>query len=143
MADAAHKMQASLKKFNSEIRDFVKNKMPAEVVRVQKSLVLQALRSIVSMTPVDTGRARGNWLVTIGGPAVASIDALDKIGQDTINKGLAQIANLPPYQVVWISNNVDYIEFLEYGTESRPPIGMVATTVNNLRTMMRASLKEK
>jgi hypothetical protein len=142
MSNAAiQKMERSLDKFNKEIKEFVQKKMPAEVSQFQRMLVLEALRRIVERTPVDTGRAKGNWQVTIAAPAAAAIEAFDKDGAETIQKGLAAIAGLKPYQVVWISNNVDYIEFLEDGSSKQAPRGMCRLTIDELRMMIRSGLK--
>lgn len=141
MSDDIAKMNRSLDKFNAEVKEFFKNKLPKEVIQAQKKLVLEALKRVVMRTPVDTGRARGNWQVTIARPSDSVIDAEDKTGSDTISKGLSALSALPPYQVVWISNNVDYIEFLEEGTSQQSPKGMVRLTVIELREMIRNSIK--
>jgi len=125
----------SLEQFNKEIDDFAQRLVPEEVVKLQKKLVLEALQRIVKKTPVDTGRARGNWQTTIGESAEAALIAIDKNGGATIAKGLAAIAELPPYSIVWISNNVNYIEFLEAGSSKQAPSGMVSLTVEELRSM--------
>lgn len=125
----------SLEQFNKEIDAFTRDLVPAEVVKLQKKLVLEALQRIVKKTPVDTGRARGNWQTTIGESAETAIEVLDPDGGETIAKGLAAIGQLPPYSIVWISNNVNYIEFLEGGSSKQAPAGMVALTVEELRAM--------
>jgi len=55
---------ATLRQFNFEIDNFVKKLVPEEIVLFQKKIALEALRKLVKRTPVDTGRARGNWQVT-------------------------------------------------------------------------------
>lgn len=134
-------MADNLQQFNMEIDNFTKKMLPAEVVIFHKKIVLQALRGIVYKNPVRTGRSRGNWQVTIGSPATGQLDITDKDGRATIAKGLAAIQHLPPYQIVWISNNVDYIEDLEAGTASpkQAPHGMVEVTVAELRMMFKGA----
>jgi len=39
--------------------------------------------------------------------------------------------------MVWITNNVDYIEKLEHGGSQQAPQGMVSVTVAELRTMFK------
>ncbi len=126
----------NLDQFNRELHEFIQN-IPKDAVVFQKRIVLEALRRIVLRTPVDTGRARGNWQTAIGQPLASQLDTLDKAGQETIDKGLQAIAELPPYSVVWISNNVDYIEFLEAGSSKQAPAGMVSITVEELRQMFQ------
>jgi len=125
-----------LAQFNREIDAFAR-KIPLRTTTLQKKVVLEALRRLVMKTPVDTGRARGNWQVTIGDPARGQTDETDMIGTATIAQGLQALAGLPAYQVVWISNNVDYIEELEHGHSKQAPEGMLAVTVEELRAMFR------
>ena len=68
----------SLAQFNKSIDDFAR-KIPGKVSALQKKIVLEALKRIVERTPVDTGRARGNWQVTIGTPARGVVEDSDKL----------------------------------------------------------------
>ncbi|MBE0534772.1 MAG: HK97 gp10 family phage protein [Phycisphaerae bacterium] len=130
------KYEVSLKAFNDEIRDFTKKMIPAEIVKLQTKIVLEALRRVVMRTPVDTGRARGNWHVTINRRSDHVNAALrDPDGSKTIADGYAAIKDLPPFSTVWITNNLEYIEFLEHGSSKQAPEGMVALTVDELRQM--------
>ena len=126
----------NLAQFNSEITQFARS-IPGKVTLLQKKIVLEALRRLVQKTPVDTGRARGNWQVTIGEPAEGKFDQTDKKGDATIAKGLAALAGLPDMQVIWISNNIDYIEELEHGHSGQAPDGMWAVTIAELRNMFK------
>jgi hypothetical protein len=125
---------SNLKEFNREVEDFVKTLPQKHIVPFQKKLVLEALKRVVLKTPVDTGRARGNWQVTIGSPAEGQLEGTGS-SDAVIARGLAVLANLQPYQIVWISNNVDYIEFLEHGSSKQAPEGMLALTIEELRVM--------
>jgi len=129
-------MNDDLDNFNREIDDFGKS-IPNKVVELQKKIVLEALRRIALKTPVDTGRARGNWQTTIAKAATNQLDVVDKQGDETIAKGLTAIKELPPYQVVYIANNVEYIEFLEEGSSKQAADGMVKTTVEELRQIFK------
>ncbi len=127
-------MSSNLVEFNRELAQFAKS-VPEMATVMQKKIVLEALRRLVMRTPVDTGRARGNWQVTIDQPAESQLDVTDPDGDPTIHKGMAVLAGLPDATVVWISNNVDYIEFLEQGGSQKSPEGMLAVTVAELREM--------
>ncbi|HUS74348.1 MAG TPA: hypothetical protein VMY06_14915 [Sedimentisphaerales bacterium] len=139
----------NLAQFNSEITHFAKS-IPGKVTVMQKKVVLEALRRLVEKTPVDTGRARGNWQATIGSPAEGQVGGnwpktggppkterppLRPEDNQVIAKGLAALVGLPPFQVVWISNNLDYIEELEHGSSKQAPEGMLAITIEELRNM--------
>jgi len=143
---------SNLAQFNKELDEFAKC-IPTKVSIIQKKLVLEALRRLILRTPVDTGRARGNWQVTIANPAEGQVEGdwpkssgkgkkenpgIRPDDGRTITKGMAVLTGLPDYQVVWISNNVDYIEFLEHGSSTQAPEGMLAITIEELRNMFKA-----
>jgi hypothetical protein len=128
-------MESNLAQFNKELDNFNK-KVPAMATVIQKKVVLEALRRLVMRTPVDTGRARANWQVTISEPSEGQVDSTDVEGNSAIAKGLAALTGLPDFQVIWISNNVDYIEFLEHGSSKQAPEGMLAVTVEELRNWL-------
>jgi hypothetical protein len=92
------------------IIDKIKGNIDAEV----RYLTLDLDYSIVKTTPVDTGRAKGNWLPSIGSPITEEIDRLDPTGEAVMNE-IASVVPLKAGQVVWLSNNVHYIQKLEYG----------------------------
>jgi hypothetical protein len=131
------RLKTNLAAFNAEVREFTNKMLPHELVVFHKKLVLQALRGIVKRTPVDTGRARGNWQVTIGSPASDIVDGTDKSGGTTIAQGLATVVGLRPFSIVWLTNNLPYAVSLEGGWSGQAPVGMVAVTIAELQTMFR------
>jgi hypothetical protein len=83
----------------------------------------EVFSNIIQMTPVDTGRARGNWQCTIGAPFV---------GQDDTGSDEQIQRTIPRHSgsVVYLTNNVPYIGRLEYDAHSRQaPNGMVRVSV--------------
>jgi len=112
---AAVELGRSLAKFNGLVDGFVK-RAEGELVKLQKRIVLEAFRRIVKRTPVDTGRTRGNWQITIG--VVPTAEAAGT----KLATAIGALTGLGPYQVVYITNNVPHIEVLEYGLfEPRDP----------------------
>lgn len=128
-------MPSNLVDFNKRLTAVAKT-LPAVSVRaLQKKLTLEALRRIVMKTPVDTGRARGNWQVQIGEAPEDEIDRIDKAGSSTIAEGTAIVKEVFPYVIIHITNNVPYIIYLEEGTSKQASIGMVKTTIEELGLM--------
>lgn len=118
----AAQREASLRSLDRELAAIGRSFPARQVTQIVRRTALDALRRIVRRTPVDTGRARGNWQVSLGEPAQGQLATLDTKGGATIAAGqqkLAQIGlgvatgELPP--IVWISNNVPYILVLEEG----------------------------
>ncbi len=105
-----------------------------DVVTVQKRIALQLLDGFVNMTPVDTGRARGNWQVTIGSPSLSVHEnRYDKDGGPTISTGSATIQSLSTLGAIYLTNNLPYILALENGSSQRQaPAGMVQVTLDRV-----------
>ena len=77
------------------------------------------LSAIIKQTPVDEGRARNNWFLTIGHPFGLSGRDSDKTGAGSD----ASLMTMPPYVMnkkVYFTNNLPYIESLEYGGYPSP-----------------------
>jgi hypothetical protein len=94
----------------------------------------RAVTSIVKRTPVDSGLARGNWTVTLGGEDFSTSHNLDPSGGATIAAGVSKIESLPEIEwpVIYIQNNLPYINRLENGWSGQAPNGMVAVTLAQL-----------
>ena len=122
-------MVANLNQFLREVQEFSKS-VPAQVVTLHKKIALEALSRIVAKTPVDTGRARGNWQTTINSSPSEELFLTDPVGN-----GAQALQILGAYQAVIIANNVPYIIFLEQGSSQQAPSGMVMLTVEELRGM--------
>lgn len=121
-------MITNLRQFNAVLRRSASRVPEEKLVLFQKKLAFDLLRGIVLKTPVDTGRARGNWQVTIGKPAKGVVGE-DSSGGSTITQGVRNLGGLGPFQVVWIVNNLPYIQPLENGHSGQAPKGMVALTL--------------
>lgn len=87
---------------------------------------------IVEATPIDTGRAMNNWNIAIGQPDFTVIDlGGDKgsiLGQKQV-EGVTVLEGVRLGQVVFITNSVDYIEFLNAGSSKQAPAAFVERTI--------------
>jgi len=113
--------------FNREVAMITKNMGAKQVTTLQRILAFQALDGLVYATPVDTGRARGNWQVSIGAPPGGEVysglpsSGGEKKGIDGNAKAAEsrvestekpKIGVSPPFCTIFIGNNVPYIEVL-------------------------------
>lgn len=101
----------------------------AQRVRV---IALAMLNEIVLRSPVDTGRFRGNNIVSVGAPVYASSENLDPSGSETIQRGLSAMSGLEPYTQVYIQNNLPYATALEDGHSKQAPGGVYAVSFNGV-----------
>lgn len=101
-----------------------------------KTVVFEVFRRIVLRTPVDTGRARGNWQIEVGRPASASLVITGDKGTVTekaFNRADAKLAMISAFALVHITNNVEYVYYLEYNRRSKQyPEGMVEITLTEM-----------
>lgn len=102
---------------------------------------LEMFRSIVMTTPVDTGRAKGNWLPSVDSPRNEVSDRLDKSGDRVMTEIITTVPEKTGY-VVWLCNNVDYIRKLEYGGSKQAPDGMVRLAVARFKATFSANLSK-
>ena len=146
--------QTDIEKWAAKVRGGIKT--------VVKSVRLEVVKGVIMNTPVDTGRARGNWQASIGSPIAGFTDKLDKSGQATITSGIA-VASDNVESDFYIVNNLPYMRKLEYGGYPVPvkrgtynkqtkaweirseggfskqaPQGMVRVTVRNVEAQVSA-----
>lgn len=95
-------------------------------------IALAMLNEIVLRSPVDTGRFRGNNIVSVGAPVYASSESLDPSGSETIQRGLSAMSGLEPYTQVYIQNNLPYATSLEDGHSKQAPGGVYAVSFNGV-----------
>jgi hypothetical protein len=110
-----------------------------EIEAVIQVIGMTALKGVVLKTPVDTGRARGNWIVTKGQPSNQTFKKVDKAGGPTIQKGNDQIQSYDhqKHNQIIIQNNLPYANRLENGWSKQAPQGMVALTLNEVMQQFR------
>lgn len=97
-----------------------------------RTIAIQLLNEITMRMPVDTGRARANTIVSIGAPVYQVLESYDKSGGNTIMNGASRLSGLEPYTVVYLQNNLPYIERLEDGYSKQAPVGMFGAAFNSV-----------
>ena len=150
-------------KFTIGVREFAEHtKRDLDVVT--RSVVLEAFSSVVLMTPVDEGRARGNWQPTVNVPASGELEVFDKTGAVTLGK--IEAMQIRAGDVFMLTNCLPYIGDLEFGGYPVPvkrgtyvkgvgyvvkseggyskqaPAGMVRVTVDRIDTIMRNAVSK-
>ena len=93
-----------------------------------RAATIGVFSSVIRMTPVDTGRAKDNWQCTIGSPASG----------EAMTNETAMIATIPQHagEKVYLTNNVPYIQKLEYGHSQQAPSGMVRISIDKFEGLM-------
>tara|TARA_R110000803_G_scaffold28011_5_gene65075 strand:- start:908 stop:1312 length:405 start_codon:yes stop_codon:yes gene_type:complete len=97
--------------------------------RVYRRAFLSVDTAVVLATPVDTGRARGNWIPSIGRPISASRP--NTFGASvSLGEGRTVAATLRSRNRAYISNNLPYIQRLNEGWSRQAPTGFVQLAIH-------------
>jgi hypothetical protein len=100
--------------FSADISKFIaKSKLKTEVV--VKRIAFDAYKRVTLKTPVDTGRARANWLI--------GINLIPQGYSSGQSLGPSAISQYKVGDIIYIANNLPYIGVLEYGGYPNPPKG--------------------
>jgi len=117
-----------------DLREYAKKK-GVEIKDVQKSYAFAVYASVVKKTPVDTGRARGNWNISVGSPDTSTSE--NKVPKYNSSDSIPEPRG---DESIFISNNLPYITTLEYGGFPNPPKKDGGKTVNGFSKQAPAGM---
>ena len=122
---------------------FIKKKTEQICKRIDayvRRVAISIDQHVVLATPVDTGRARSNWITTINEASYEEIDPYapgKKLGLSevenamaAINQGMEVIQQFKMGNVIYITNNVPYMTFLNNnGHSPQAPPGFIQSAI--------------
>ncbi len=120
---------------------------------------IRAISGLLQLTPVDTGRAVGNYQVSIGSPATGTLDdgfrqsyQGKSAGRQSLsiggrNRDISKVttraaralSGLQFGQTIWIVNNLPYIMVLNNGGPKRTAHHMLERALANVRASLRSA----
>jgi len=112
---------ADLEKFEQRTTD--------KMQRAVRKIAFGVFKSVIRMSPVDTGRFRGNWQPAIGIVPSGTLETVDPIGNVVMAKVAGVTGRIEIGDVIYMVNNLPYAERLEDGWSGQAPNGMVRLTV--------------
>ena len=110
---------------------------------VVRRTALDLQKSMVTLSPVDTGRFRNNWQCGVGA-VNTDIGSTD----DPIGRTVSVLPSWKPGQTIWLSNSMPYARVLEYGRANgspgslQAPNGMVRITVQKYSDYLQKAVDE-
>jgi hypothetical protein len=113
-------------------------RMEGGVEALIRKIALTADQIVVQETPVDTGRAKSNWIATIGAPSTTPIPAYDEGDQGSTaaaneqqayDQAAAVIAGYRLGQTICMSNSLPYIGRLNDGYSAQAPAEYVQEAI--------------
>lgn len=117
-----------------------------DLEKAARAVALDLFSRIIVKTPVDTGRARGNWMIDIGrapegmlaqgfGPGRAEGGEPGSNAAAAQANAMAQASRLGGFRLgvtISIRNTLPYIIRLENGWSDQAPAGMVKVTLTEV-----------
>lgn len=115
--------------------------------QTRRAICLELFGSIVADTPVDSGRARGNWQTNVGSPKTGEINRSDPAPHGSPPGATVQAeisGNLGTLgDTVYFSNNLPYIGRLEFdGWSGQAPEGMVRRNVSRIQQLVAEQVRK-
>lgn len=138
--------------FSDDIKKFAQQ-TETTLEQVIIDYVVGVSQKIIERTPVGNpslwqsgappgyvgGTARANWIPSIGTPDQSEVNSTD---QNRGNNQVLAIQNQIPGNVFYLTNNVPYIERLEYGWSTQAPNGMMRRTLREARSILREAVNK-
>jgi len=126
--------------FEADLTRFVK-KTKGNVDTVVRKVGFDLTRQVIKRTPVDTGRARGNWQVSENLHSVV-LSSKNKTGAKTLRAAKSVLNEIKAGGFFYIQNNVEYILDLEYGSSKQAPQGMMRIAVRLYSQFLRNAVRD-
>lgn len=93
-----------------------------------QTILLKIGDTVITLSPVDTGRFKGNWQLGIDETTSSSLLRYDPDGFATMAALASKVNSFTAGQIAYIQNHVLYGYDLEYGSSTQAPDGMVRIT---------------
>lgn len=95
---------------------------------ILRKLALDLYAEIIKRTPVDTGRARANWNLSVKAPNYQTSQRTTI--PSTVSITAHDVKGLP---VVFIANGLPYVRELEYGKSDQAPNGFIRLSLEAIK----------
>lgn len=124
--------------FSADVAKFAKL-TNSSLDQTGRAIALELFRSVILDTPVDTGRARGNWQTSLWNPKDGEVErdmsaALQETARETSVFGMGKL--------IYLANNLPYIYRLEFGWSKQAPGGMARKNAARIKSIVRKAAAE-
>lgn len=110
----------------------VANQIPKTVNDAKKELAREIVKNLVPATPVLTGKARSNWIVTSAAPFQRTNEPpqISIGGAPSFDSLERALLTVQPGATIYIRNNLPYIKRLNEGYSRQAPAKYVESVVS-------------
>lgn len=117
------------------------NEVKGSVQNITTEVVFKLGESFITLTPVLTGRLKGNWIATLHSPSTHSRVRYDTTGDETIDDLMAKLQEYELGDTIYIVNNLTYSEFIEFGgSRFKAPDGMFRISMSKFDVYLREAV---
>lgn len=95
-------------------------------------VAMQVYQNLIYTTPVDTGRARANWIPSIGIPSSQTRGVVGVSELILSAKATFDGRQLKDFPTLYIANNLDYVVYLNQGSSKQAPANFVEAAVSSV-----------
>lgn len=131
----------NMRSFAQKLRQYA-DSIPEQLNAIKQEYAIEAATELVPSTPVDTGRARGNWQAGLSRRPVGEVVGvyggrgglnLGARGDASIEQIRRVVRQSKPRQRIYITNNVPYIQRLNEGYSTQAPARFVQMALQRAR----------
>jgi hypothetical protein len=124
--------------FEAQIAAFVaKAKGNADLV--VRKVGLDMFSRVIQKSPVDEGRFKSSWVVSVNSIPVDDPGTIDKTGAPSFQRVSAAVVGLKAGNVITMVSNLAYSRRLEYGWSQQAPAGMVRITISEFAGIVKSA----
>jgi hypothetical protein len=131
----------SNERFRREFGELLR-RQGANIDAAMRRTAIQIASRVIQMSPVDTGRFRGNWNVGIPAIDFATREDVDPTGAGSLQRAQSAIGSWRIGESLYVTNSLPYAKRLEEGYSQQAPAGMVKVTVAEFQSAVRKALRE-
>jgi hypothetical protein len=135
----------NLNQFQKDIKK-ISEKTKTDQEKLVKKYAFEVFTEFVNRTPIDTGRAKANWFITLNTGTDEVYTGSGELGEQEatlVSLRRLKVADtrfIPDKYV--ISNNLDYIVPLDEGWSKQAPIGIVDLGIQTVNIKFRRFANE-
>lgn len=129
--------------FELKIANFA-DKALKRVNLVKRGVAIRLFRAVIMDSPVDTGRLRANWIVSLRAPVVKQRSKVDPSGGEAITEVTRVISGSNLLDTIILTNSLPYVKRIEFDgwSHTKAPAGMVRKNVNRFRILLKENLNK-
>lgn len=125
-----------------EVFKKVKAETPKKIDKALQDTAVEAISKMIDRTPVDTGAAKYHWFIRALPNERFDKARVDPSGQLPKARAKRDVKNLFRIGLkCWLVNSAPYMKYLEGGSSSQAPQGVVAITVAEMGLLFRKHIK--